>query len=211
MPFLRAQYGVTTIQIYIALSDGGLLTEGMKKKWFDKGLSKTTILIQFTTAPIVEKVGKEKESKVKEGAGAAAQLIDEEEDDGFEMAEMINIRKFRSVKAFMERVSSLNDCLDNIEAFTRQVRKLQISTPGGDPEEINDNKAAASDSAIEEEKKDDFAKSPPVKKDSLASEINTCSICFDRQIEKVLTCYHAYCQPCIDDWKQRDDSCPMCR
>ena len=45
MPFLRAQYGVTTIQIYIALSDGGLLTEGMKKKWFDKGLSKTTILI----------------------------------------------------------------------------------------------------------------------------------------------------------------------
>jgi len=33
----------------------------------------------------------------------------------------------------------------------------------------------------------------------------------ERQIERLLTCFHAYCQPCIDDWKQRDDSCPMCR
>ena len=57
--------------------------------------------------------------------------------DDFDIAEMINIRKFRSVKAFMERVRSLNDCLDNIEAFTREVRQLAISTPGG-PDDPDD-------------------------------------------------------------------------
>ena len=33
----------------------------------------------------------------------------------------------------------------------------------------------------------------------------------DRTIETVLTCYHAYCNECIQDWRQRDPSCPMCR
>ena len=39
----------------------------------------------------------------------------------------------------MERVRSLNDCLDNIEAFTREVRQLALSTPGGpdDPDDGN--------------------------------------------------------------------------
>ena len=33
----------------------------------------------------------------------------------------------------------------------------------------------------------------------------------DRQIESVLTCFHAYCKECINDWKQRDPTCPLCR
>ena len=54
MPFLKAKFGVTTIQIMTALAGGGILTEGLKRKWFDKSLSKTTILVQFTTVPLKE-------------------------------------------------------------------------------------------------------------------------------------------------------------
>ena len=45
MPFLKAKFGVTTITIMTALADGGILTEGLKKKLFDKRLAKTTILV----------------------------------------------------------------------------------------------------------------------------------------------------------------------
>ena len=48
MPFLRAKFGVTTISIYVALKEGGILTDNMKLLWFAKGLSKTTVLVQFT-------------------------------------------------------------------------------------------------------------------------------------------------------------------
>jgi len=38
-----------------------------------------------------------------------------------------------------------------------------------------------------------------------------CQICFERQIETLLPCFHAYCARCIDDWRAKDDTCPMCR
>ena len=50
-----------------------------------------------------------------------------------------------------------------------------------------------------------------VHEDMRDSELNTCCICLDRHIETVLTCFHAYCKPCIEDWKTRDPTCPMCR
>lgn len=50
MPFLRAKFGVTNITIMTALHDGGLLiTDSLKRKFFDKKLAKTSILVQFTT------------------------------------------------------------------------------------------------------------------------------------------------------------------
>jgi len=48
MPFLRAKFGVTTISIFVALKEGGLLPDNMRKVLFDKSLSKTTVLVQFT-------------------------------------------------------------------------------------------------------------------------------------------------------------------
>ena len=44
-----------------------------------------------------------------------------------------------------------------------------------------------------------------------ANELNICCICLERQIECVLSCFHAYCRECIDEWKQRDPTCPLCR
>ena len=38
-----------------------------------------------------------------------------DDDDGFEENEMINIRKFPSVKVFMKRVSQLDSVLQSIE------------------------------------------------------------------------------------------------
>lgn len=57
----------------------------------------------------------------------------------------------------------------------------------------------------------DMLKSNAMEADERASELNTCCICLDRYIETVLTCFHAYCRACIDDWKKRDPTCPMCR
>ena len=106
MPFLRAKFGVTTITIMTALADGGLLTEGLKKKFFDKKLAKTNILVQFTT----ERQDSDDNNMMAADAG------EEEEED------MINIRKFHSVKVFMEGVSSLNTVLENIESFSNEIR-----------------------------------------------------------------------------------------
>ena len=43
------------------------------------------------------------------------------------------------------------------------------------------------------------------------SELNICCICMEHQIECVLTCFHAYCRNCIDEWNERDPTCPLCR
>ena len=48
MQFLKAQFGITTISIMVALREGGILADSLKRKLFDKGLSKTTVLVQFT-------------------------------------------------------------------------------------------------------------------------------------------------------------------
>ena len=45
MPFLKAKFGVTAILIMVALKEGGILSDSLKRKWFDKGLSKTTVLV----------------------------------------------------------------------------------------------------------------------------------------------------------------------
>jgi formate dehydrogenase maturation protein FdhE len=44
-------------------------------------------------------------------------------------------------------------------------------------------------------------------------ELKLCYICFERPLDKVLACTHAFCTFCIDSWsevKDRDD-CPVCR
>ena len=46
LPFLKAKYGITTIQIMSTLKDGGILSKSIKKRWFER---KATILVQFTT------------------------------------------------------------------------------------------------------------------------------------------------------------------
>ena len=98
----------------MALADGGFLMERFKKKWFDKRVSNTTILVTFTTIDVGDVLGQAAEG---------------------EEGEVINIRKFRSVAQFMERVRSLDTVLENIESFSNQVRQLQgleEMTPGTD-------------------------------------------------------------------------------
>ena len=40
--FLRAKYGISTIQIMSTIDEGGILSTRMKKRWFEK---KATILV----------------------------------------------------------------------------------------------------------------------------------------------------------------------
>ena len=49
------------------------------------------------------------------------------------------------------------------------------------------------------------------KKLTIADDLNLCCICFENNVETLLPCFHSYCYRCIDDWKLRDPTCPMCR
>ena len=46
---------------------------------------------------------------------------------------MINIRKFRSVRDFVERVRSLDSVLQNIESYSNEIRGLNQMESGGTP------------------------------------------------------------------------------
>ena len=122
---------------------------------------------------------------------------------------MINIRKFRSVKQFTERVKRLDLCLQGIDSFNNDVRESRMLTPGGPPllSGVESN-GAPQQEIVEEVKGPEGGR---IDDDMADSEINICSICLDRRIEKVLTCYHAFCGECIEDWRSRDPTCPLCR
>ena len=38
-----------------------------------------------------------------------------------------------------------------------------------------------------------------------------CCICLERQIEVTLPCTHSYCSPCIEQWNEMHETCPICR
>eukprot|EP00003_Mantamonas_plastica_P004983 TRINITY_DN13999_c0_g1_i1.p2 TRINITY_DN13999_c0_g1~~TRINITY_DN13999_c0_g1_i1.p2 ORF type:complete len:173 (+),score=58.43 TRINITY_DN13999_c0_g1_i1:538-1056(+) len=38
-----------------------------------------------------------------------------------------------------------------------------------------------------------------------------CIVCMENNPEVVLSCAHSYCKSCIDEWKERSNTCPMCR
>lgn len=149
--------------------------------------------------------------------------------------DMVFIRKFKSVKDFMSKVNSLDTVLENIESFS-----LEPKTPTSQHKELllpmtpePGSPASALQFLSEEKKGSEMSDAVPMieearnKKDSAVievnwtpgltkgapspSELNLCCICLERQIESVLTCFHAYCRPCIDDWKSRDPTCPLCR
>ncbi|KAB0799727.1 hypothetical protein PPYR_07607 [Photinus pyralis] len=51
-----------------------------------------------------------------------------------------------------------------------------------------------------------------VTSDSLGGvERSECCICLERKIEVILPCAHSYCTPCIEQWNEVDESCPICR
>jgi hypothetical protein len=40
--------------------------------------------------------------------------------------------------------------------------------------------------------------------------LEDCIICLDRQPEIILSCLHAFCSPCIEQWNEGKKSCPVC-
>ncbi|KAK4886569.1 hypothetical protein RN001_002840 [Aquatica leii] len=42
-------------------------------------------------------------------------------------------------------------------------------------------------------------------------EQSECCICLERQTEVSLPCTHSYCLPCIEQWNETHDTCPICR
>ena len=43
------------------------------------------------------------------------------------------------------------------------------------------------------------------------TDLEECSICFERDSNIVLKCFHTFCHSCIEKWQARNDNCPLCR
>ena len=39
----------------------------------------------------------------------------------------------------------------------------------------------------------------------------TCSICYDKDVDCSLSCKHSFCKCCITKWLKENDMCPLCR
>lgn len=57
-----------------------------------------------------------------------------------------------------------------------------------------------------------------VTKDEIRSSVtinefdeNECVICMESRAQIALNCNHAFCERCLQQWKQRSDTCPVCR
>ena len=57
------------------------------------------------------------------------------------------------------------------------------------------------------------SQSNSLKKSQTFSEYDlyVCGICFERPMQAVMPCKHAYCEQCAQDWLKKSDECPMCR
>lgn len=38
-----------------------------------------------------------------------------------------------------------------------------------------------------------------------------CIICMERPNEAVIDCMHRYCSQCLDEWNEKNSTCPLCR
>ena len=59
-------------------------------------------------------------------------------------------------------------------------------------------------------------RAPPSSSSSSASvadedDARVCSICVSSSVELALPCLHAFCRDCIEEWIERDATCPLCR
>ena len=57
---------------------------------------------------------------------------DDNDIDDFEENEMINIRKFPSVKLFMKRISGLDSVLQSVEVYSSEIRSMRLSGGSGE-------------------------------------------------------------------------------
>lgn len=191
----------------------------MKKKLFTTNVTETAILVQYT-----RRQGELSYKKVEDRGGEDPRLLptsdatSETEENQDDDCEFIFIRKFRSVADFVERVRTLDTVLENIESFTSDVNSSTTPTASRPSplliEDLPGAKSptqAASQQIVEEPEQTTPDCLSPYNNEPRKSEINICCICMERQIERVLTCFHAYCLNCIDGWKQRDPTCPLCR
>ena len=48
IPFLKAQFRITSLQICVILSDATILPNSMKKKFFDTKIARASVVVQYT-------------------------------------------------------------------------------------------------------------------------------------------------------------------
>ena len=167
MPFLSATFLICELSISIVIS-GGLLPRALKEAFFDCPAAKTSVIVQYTMLP------------------AAGTSMD--------AGSPVKLRKFGSVRAFMDATRSLDDALLKLQAVSGKAQKKAASEESKGPSLI-----VAEDEEIKQEQT------------TMPSDLNLCCICLDNQVQCMLTCFHSYCNACIQDWRARELTCPMCR
>ena len=116
LPFLKAKFGITSLQISAVLTNSVILPDNLKKKLFDSRIAQTAVLVQFTRAG--ERAVVTPSQLINEQEILRSEVEREEDSE----CEFVFIRKFQSVNEFVERVRSLDTVLENIESFSLEVR-----------------------------------------------------------------------------------------
>ena len=93
--------------------------------------------------------------------------------------------RYDSADLFMTMSAQLLKVLDEMQVFNRQFRE-HISKSKTLPESLRKQGVSEMD-------------------------LNLCGICFERPMDAIMACKHAYCEQCAKDWLQKSDECPMCR
>ncbi|KAL6064612.1 RING-H2 finger protein ATL63 [Balamuthia mandrillaris] len=70
---------------------------------------------------------------------------------------------------------------------------------------------APTNEAAEEKRKEQDEEKEKGNEEAEKEEEEECVICMERRAEVALSCAHAFCGACIEEWKRRSTTCPMCR
>ncbi|KAL6051196.1 putative aminoacyltransferase, E1 ubiquitin-activating enzyme [Balamuthia mandrillaris] len=93
----------------------------------------------------------------------------------------------------------------NYKQFYALLGRLRFSQQQQQEEQAPTNEAA------EEKRKEQDEEKEKGNEEAEKEEEEECVICMERRAEVALSCTHAFCSACIEEWKRRSTTCPMCR
>eukprot|EP00727_Mastigamoeba_balamuthi_P001163 m51a1_g11043 putative ring finger protein 141 (265) ;mRNA; r:452129-453109 len=107
------------------------------------------------------------------------------------------------------------DCMATLTTGEFSVLRRRLHELVGEPEPSPPRSPSSSSppppAAAAEAAATATAAAPPELATAPALGDEDCAVCMERKSTVVLPCTHAFCQECLEGWRGRSETCPMCR